>query len=78
MTNKVFMFNEKDIVRHKNGDDYIILDTPEFARIEETNEPAYYYTRADGNDKRRWMRSQTKMEDGRFTLISKGVSNANN
>jgi hypothetical protein len=39
--------------------------------IEATNEPAIVYTREDGKDKRRWIRSIEEFMDGRFKRIIK-------
>lgn len=52
-------------VQHQKGGLYTIVGLPTEIIIEETGEPAYAY---QGSDGRVWIRSQTKMEDGRFRL----------
>lgn len=70
----VFKFNLDDHVRHTNGMQYAIVGLPDTYRIEETNEPAYAYRAWDLTAKTLigpiWVRSQKKMEDGRFTKVS--------
>lgn len=54
-------------VRHKkSGGVYVITDLPVDNRLESTAEPAYGYKLVAG-DGIKWWRSQTAMEDGRFT-----------
>lgn len=66
-------FNLGDTIKHvRSGNVYRITGTPEPTdgvryQIEPTNEPAYAYTNENGVV---WIRSQTKMEDGRFDLDS--------
>jgi hypothetical protein len=60
------MFGRGDVVTHQKGGHYTIVGTPDTYVIEETGEPAYAY---QGKDGRIWVRSQTKMEDGRFQLL---------
>ena len=68
--NPTAMFILGDIVHHnKSGNDYLILMTPDRLLIEATKEPAYVYRRFDGDDTRYWVRPQSEMEDGRFTLV---------
>lgn len=59
-------FSEGDIVRHRKGRRYQITGSPDFLRIEATNEPAYAYAELPRGLV--WVRSKTEMEDGRFTL----------
>ena len=69
-----FKFVLNDHVKHTKGMQYCIVGLPTDYRIEETNEPAYAYRAWDPNAKTLigpiWIRSVTKMEDGRFTKVS--------
>jgi len=60
-------------VVHKNGDRYQITHTPVTMLIEETGEPAYGYRKYDTLKNECvgpiFVRSQTKMEDGRFKKV---------
>jgi hypothetical protein len=62
------MFKRGDKIRHvKSKTDYWVVATPDVARLEETNEPAYVY-RSDFNNLW-WTRRQSEMEDGRFVVV---------
>lgn len=60
-----FLFQKGQKVTHaKTRGDYIIMELPDEAVIEETWEAAYGYVPVSGGPK--IYRSQAKMEDGRF------------
>ena len=60
-----FKFHRHQVVAHKGtGGNYVIVELPDEAVIEETWEPAYGYVSTKGGPK--IYRSQSKMEDGRF------------
>lgn len=63
-------FGKDDTVRHQKGGLYSIVMLPSTLIIEETGEPAYAYR--SHHDSRVWVRSQKKMEDGRFQLVKAG------
>lgn len=62
-------FGMDDVVRHQKGGLYSIVMLPSILIIEETGEPAYAYK--SHRDSRVWVRSQRKMEDGRFQLVKR-------
>lgn len=66
-------FKRGDYVRHSCGSIYQVLNTPDLCAIEATVEPAYIYAETgdilDGFPEI-WIRPQSEMEDGRFTLHS--------
>lgn len=57
-------------VQHTKGGVYRVVATPDTCVIEQTGEPAYAYIGGDG---RIWVRAQSVMEDGRFTLLGKSA-----
>jgi len=64
------LFWESAVVRHRNGTEYIVVQTPNTCRIEAGNVPAYAYKeKLYGPDNKFWIRPQTEMEDGRFELV---------
>lgn len=69
---KVHHFRELAVVRHRNGTEYIVVQTPDTCRIEAGDVPAYAY-RENGPQiwtrPQIWIRPQTEMEDGRFELV---------
>lgn len=67
------LFSEGDLVRHRKGGYYIIVLTPADCIIEAGVRPAYAY-RPKGELAPVWVRPQTEMEDGRFTLVEQGFT----
>lgn len=66
-------FWKGSVVRHRNGTEYIIHETPDQCRIEAENTPAYAYkARWYTSDNRLWVRPQSEMEDGRFVMTDGG------
>lgn len=63
-----FLFGSFDSVTHlKTGGVYVICGLPSEYVIETTSEPAYVYYKEGGQKK--YVRSQAKMEDGRFVKV---------
>ena len=68
------LFNVGDLVEHKKGGKYVIVQVPETNKILEYNrEPFYVYTKND-DDPVQWHRCISEMEDGRFKKVSRKVS----
>lgn len=62
-----FLFNLGDNVIHvKTEGSYIVVGLPDEYTIEETGEPAYVYHKK--GSRRKYVRSQSLMEDGRFII----------
>ena len=68
------MFPRNSKIRHRNGSVYEVLLLPTDAlRVEATQELAYAYWSAKpkkGAERTIWIRPQTEVEDGRFTLVT--------
>lgn len=64
-------FEMGDIVQHlKSGNCYKIVNTPSLdVRLEHCDEPFYSYTDDTGGIV--WLRCESEMEDGRFSLAFK-------
>ena len=56
-------FSPSQFVQHRNGGIYQILT---IAKLEVNQQPVYVYR---GQDMQTWVRPQSEMEDGRFTLL---------
>lgn len=63
-------FQERSIIRHRNGTEYEVLLGPDRVKLESNAAPAYAYTAVSGDDKTIWVRDQVEMEDGRFKPVS--------
>jgi len=61
--------------RHRNGDHYMVILTPEDGvKIEETGEPAYLYQRFwEHEDPTLWVRSQVRVEAW-FKLVVRSLA----
>lgn len=73
-------FQRTDTVRHTNGTKYIILQTPHpLRRLESNGEPYYEYRKVmlTDEDAINWVRCQSEMEDGRFTLVEEDITAKN-
>lgn len=71
-------FQRRDLIRHvKSGKEYRIVATPDGGlRMEKGNEPAYCYTDpCEDSPEPLWVRSAREMEDGRFVLVARSISN---
>ena len=68
-----FLFPKHSTVEHtKTGTRYIVVITPDRGMLEESDEPAYAYSK-DGS--KIFFRSQKKMEDGRFIPVPPDKAN---
>lgn len=63
-----FKFRRHQHVKHYKGGEYTIIGLPDEFVIEATREPAYAYRSNKFPTAPTVIRSQTEMEDGRFTL----------
>jgi hypothetical protein len=64
------MFRKYDIVEHRKGSKYVILDEPHPCWLSaDTDEPYYKYAPLSRGKVIAFIRSQSDMEDGRFTKI---------
>ena len=75
-------FRNGEHLCHKNGDAYIVVETPEEGLIiEATLQPAYGYRKLKPKNpmeaRRKWIRPQTEMEDGRFVSLGFGKAPLN-
>jgi hypothetical protein len=64
-----FKFARFEHVKHYKGGTYEIVGLPDEYVIEETREPAYAYRSVTHDSPLKIIRSQSKMEDGRFTTV---------